>query len=202
MLDSTPVRGVVSNFDADRKNADFVAKNAGEPVFRRGQVSAQRHRRRRRDTKVSSGMLQTTNGHLDLSGRERLAQVVGRAQPYSLGGGGWRRTPTRDHDSNAGVRRLGRSQYIQSVSAGHQDVCHDKPIAIGLALQSANRRVAVGRGGNRELELQQQVDQQLSNILVVIDNQHVHHSEAPVFVISRMLIGPGAVSSNPLDLMA
>ena len=147
-------------------------------------------------------MLQTTNGHLHLPGSKRLAQVVSRAQPYSLGGRGGRCAPTRDHDSNAGIRRLCRSQDIQSVSAGHQDVGHDEPIAIGLALQSANRRVAVGRGVNRELELQQQVDQQLSNILVIIDNQHVHHSEAPVFIISRVLIGHGAVSSNPPHLVA
>ncbi len=179
-----------------------LKKNAGEAVLRPDQVSAQRHRRHRRDTKIGLEGLQTPNGHLDLSEGKRLSQVVGRAEPDGLGGGGWRPAVARDHDPNAGVRRLSRSQYIQSIGAWHQDVCHDEPVAIGLALKGADRRVAVWRGGDRELELLEQVHQQLPNIAVVIDDQHIRHCGAPVSIISRVLIGHNAVSSNSRYLVA
>ena len=122
-------------------------------------MSAQRHRRHRRDKRTGLLRLQAPNGQLDLSEGKRLSQVVGRAEPDGLGGGGWRPAATRDNDPNAGVRRLRRSQYIQSIGAWHQDVCHDEPVAIGLALKGADRRVAVWRGGDRELELLEEVHQ-------------------------------------------
>ena len=165
-------------------------------------MSAQRHRRHRRDTRTGLLRLQAPNGQLDLSEGKRLSQVVGRAEPDGLGGGGWRPAATRDNDPNAGVRRLRRSQYIQSIGAWHQDVCHDEPVAIGLALKGADRRVAVCRGGDRELELLEQVHQQFPNISVVIDDQHIRHCEAPVSTISRVLIGHDAVSSNSRYLVA
>jgi hypothetical protein len=48
----------------------------------------------------------------------------------------------------------------------------------------------------------EQVHQQLSNIVVVVNDQHIRHCEAPVSIIPRVLIGHDAVSSNPRHQVA
>ncbi len=152
--------------------------------------------------------------HLDLSQRERLRQVVERAQPDGLDGRVERSVPSNDHHIEVRIDGLGRLQHLETVGARHDDVREDQPVPIRVTVERGNGRPAVL--GRRDLQVHppKELDQQVAHIGLVVDHEHLTgpvdrgsvergsplvagiHRHNPCFCRANLLIGETAQFSN------